>query len=467
MARRSFKRVVESVEIGDMAGEGKCVARIDGQVVFVKDVAPGDVVDIQVYKKKKKFLEAYPTRFITKSKLRQDPFCDHFGMCGGCKWQHIGYETQLHYKRQQVIDNFQRIGGLAFPEVMPIVPASPTQYYRNKLEFTFSDRRWFSKEEIDSKEENLEERGLGFHIPQMFNRIVNIDHCYLQGDPSNAIRDAVRKFAIQEDIPFFNLNTQEGVLRNLIIRTSTLGEVMVILQIKSESESTVRLLNHLKNTFPEITSLLYVVNTKRNETFHDQEIKCFDGKDHIMEQLGEMKFKIGPKSFFQTNSTQAKKLYDVAVEFADLKGDEVVYDLYTGTGTIANYVSQSAKKVVGVEYVPEAIEDAYVNSEINSVKNTDFYAGDMKDVLDEAFIQEHGKPDVIITDPPRAGMHKDVVDMIKRIAAPKVVYVSCNPATQARDLELMADLYEIKKVQPVDMFPYTHHVESVVLLELK
>ncbi|GAA0890373.1 23S rRNA (uracil(1939)-C(5))-methyltransferase RlmD [Fulvivirga kasyanovii] len=467
-------KVLKDIEIEGIAAEGKCITHYDGKVVFVTGVAPGDVADIKIIRKKKSFLEAIPLHISKYSDKRQEPFCSHFGTCGGCKWQHISYDTQLAYKHQQVIDSLERIAKVPFSNVSQILPSADTRYYRNKLEFTFSNKRWLTKEEIDS-DENLDRNALGFHIPKRFDKILDIDHCYLQPDPSNDIRLAVRELALEHDISFFDLITQQGFLRNLIIRDTSIGEVMVILQVAGDDKETLELvLNHLKNKFPEITSLNYVINTKGNETFHDLEVVNWHGKPYIMEEMPlpdapdqVVKFRIGPKSFFQTNAKQANLLYKKAWELAGLTGEELVYDLYTGTGTIANYVAHNAKKVIGIEYVEAAIEDAKVNAEINNISNTTFFAGDMKDLLNNEFIHTHGRPDVIITDPPRAGMHEDVCKVILNAAPERVVYVSCNPATQARDIAILDQKYKVTAVQPVDMFPHTHHVENIVLLELK
>lgn len=450
-----------------MAAEGKCVARVDNKVIFVRDVAPGDIADIKIIKKRKSYLEAIPLKFHTLSALREDPFCTHFGTCGGCKWQHIGYGTQLKYKTQQVVDSLERIAKVELPEILPIIGSKEQKYYRNKLDFTFTNKRWLTSEDLE-REDELEKNGIGFHLPNMFNRVVDIDHCYLQGSSSNDIRNEVRKFAIENGLTFFNVMIHEGLLRNLIIRNTSTGELMVIVQFFFESDDNQRLLEHLKNTFPEITSLLYIINEKKNETYYDLDIQTYSGKDHIIEQLDGLKFKIGPKSFFQTNTQQAEQLYRVTKELAGLTGKEHVFDLYTGTGTIANYIAKDARSVVGVESVPEAILDARINANLNGIDNTRFYAGDMKDVLKPSFVETNGgKPDVIITDPPRMGMHEDVVNMLLQLEAKKIVYVSCNPATQARDIALMDHKYKVAVVQPVDMFPQTHHVENVVLLELR
>lgn len=458
---------IDSLEITGISSEGKGVGRLDGQVVFVKETVPGDVVRARVVGKKKKFLEAYATDLLSKSKERTEPFCEHFGLCGGCKWQHMSYDAQLKYKQSHVEENLRKLSGLQLPEINPILGSEKTSFYRNKLEFTFSNFRWLTKEEIDSGEEHVR-TGLGFHIPKQYNKIINVNKCHLQADPSNEIRLRVKDFADAHGIPFYDVKKQEGFLRNLVIRTSTTGDLMVILQVFYRDQELLDLiLKFLNREFPQITSLMYVVNEKGNDSFSDLEVELYAGNDHIMEQMGDLKFKIGPKSFYQTNSVQAHELYKIAADFANLKGDELVYDLYTGTGTIANFIAQSAKKVVGIEYVEEAIADAKVNSDINGIRNTDFYAGDMKDLLGNEFINEHGKPDVIITDPPRAGMHPRVTQLLAELKADRIVYVSCNPATQARDLEILGEVYDVVRIQPVDMFPQTQHVENVVLLELK
>lgn len=467
MSRKMKNKVLENLTIERIASEGKCVTHYEGKVVFVPQVAPGDVVDVRITKGKSSFMEGQAIKIHKYSEDRVDPFCAHFGVCGGCKWQHINYTLQLSYKRQQVLDQFSRIAKVPIPEVMPIIGSADTQYYRNKLDFTFSNNRWLTREEIESGKD-FERNALGFHIPKRFDKIVDIDHCYLQGGISNDVRNELRKFALENGITFFDMIQQVGLLRNLIIRTSSTGETMVIVQFGEDQPAEIqKVMEFLAERFPEITSLLYIVNLKKNETFHDQEIHTFKGRDYIIEKMEELEFRVGPKSFYQTNSEQAYQLYKVTREFADLKGDEVVYDLYTGTGTIANFVAKKAKQVIGIEYVDAAIEDAKLNAEVNGLENTLFYAGDMKDILNDDFINEHAAPDVIITDPPRAGMHEDVVNMLLKLEAPKIVYVSCNPATQARDVALLGEKYQVDKVQPVDMFPQTYHVENVVLLTLK
>ncbi len=461
--------LLEKVTISDVAAEGKALAKVNDLVVFVPYVVPGDVVDLQVKRKKNHYAEAVAVKFYEKSPLRVEPFCQHYGVCGGCKWQCLSYEEQIKYKQKQVFDNLTRIGKIELPEFMPILGSKKTVFYRNKLEFTFSNKRWLTEDEVKQDVKYEQMNAVGFHIPGAFDKVLAIDKCWLQDDISNRIRNAIRNYAYEHDYAFFNLRTQEGMLRNMMVRTSSTGELMVLLQCKITNEGELakmkELLQYVADSFPEITSLLYVINNKCNDTIGDLDVEVFKGKDHIFEVMENLRFKIGPKSFYQTNSEQAYELYKVARTFAGLTGEELVYDLYTGTGTIANFVARQAKKVVGIEYVPEAIEDAKVNSEINGITNTLFYAGDMKDILTQDFINEHGRPDVIITDPPRAGMHNDVIDVILFAEPKSIVYVSCNPATQARDLQLLDVKYKVTAVQPVDMFPHTHHVENVVLLE--
>jgi 23S rRNA (uracil1939-C5)-methyltransferase len=440
---------------------------MDDLVLFVQHAVPGDVVDVEVTRKKKNFAEARITALKTPSHYRVEAFCQHFGTCGGCKWQHMTYDAQLIFKQKAVENALQRIGKIDVSGIEPILPSLETTYYRNKMEYTFSNKRWLTDEEIKSGEE-FGKQALGFHVPLFFDKILQISHCHLQADPSNTIRNAVDAFAVANDISYYDVRKHEGALRNLIIRNTSTGELMIIVVFAHPEEGQIDLLmNFLKQSFPEITSLLYIVNQKKNDTIFDQDIHIYSGRDHIFEEMDGLKFKIGAKSFYQTNSKQAFELYKVTKEFADLKGDELVYDLYTGAGTIANFVARNAREVIGIEYVPSAIEDAKLNSELNEIENTKFFAGDMKDVLTSDFIELHGKPDVIITDPPRAGMHVDVVERILEIEAGKVVYVSCNPATQARDLALLTSKYEVSRIKPVDMFPHTQHVENVVLLKLK
>jgi len=461
--------LLEKVTITDVAAEGKAVAKVNELVIFVPYVVPGDVVDLQVKRKKNHYAEAVAVKFHEKSPLRTEPFCSHFGVCGGCKWQCLSYEEQLKYKQKQVFDNLTRIGKVELPEFRPILGSEKTRFYRNKLEFTFSNKRWLTEEEVKQDVKYDQMNAVGFHIPGAFDKVLAIDKCWLQDDISNQIRNAVRDYAYAHNFPFFDLRTQEGLLRNIMIRTSSTGELMVVLQCKVTDDEGRRkmeeILQFMADSFPQITSLMYVINNKCNDTIGDLDVEVFKGNDHTFEEMEGLRFKVGPKSFYQTNSEQAYNLYKVAREFAGLTGNELVYDLYTGTGTIANFVARQARKVVGIEYVPEAIEDAKVNSALNSIDNTLFYAGDMKDILTNDFIAEHGRPDVIITDPPRAGMHNDVIDVILAAEPKRIVYVSCNPATQARDLQLLDGKYKVTAVQPVDMFPHTHHVENVVQLE--
>lgn len=457
---------LESITIDAVASEGKCIARHEGQVIFVEGVVPGDVVDLLVFRKKKAFMEARVAKFHSLSDKRAVPFCSHFGTCGGCKWQSLPYDEQLKFKWQQVKDSLERIAKVPLPEIKPILGSPDTQYYRNKLEFTFSNHRWLTDEEIQSGED-LEKNALGFHVPKRFDRIVDVDKCYLQGDPSNAIRTFVKDVCKQAAYPFYDIITHEGWLRNLIIRTASTGQLMVILQVAYENEDLKSLLEQIQIKFPEITSLMYVINSKGNDTFQDLEVQLFAGQDHIMEEMDGLHFKVGPKSFYQTNSKQAERLYKVAIDMARIQPHELVYDLYTGTGTLAQFAARTAARVVGLEYVEAAIEDAWINARLNKLDNVHFQAGDIKDLLTEEFMEKHGRPQVIITDPPRAGMHTDVTEALYHSGAERIVYVSCNPATQARDIQLLAERYKVAEVQPVDMFPHTHHVENVVLLQLK
>ena len=457
------------VTITDVAAEGKAIAKVNDLVVFVPYVVPGDVVDLQIKRKKNKYAEAEAVKFHEYSTVRAVPFCEHYGVCGGCKWQVLPYEEQIKYKQKEVENNLKRIGKIDLPEISPILGSEKTTFYRNKLEFTFSNKRWLTTEEVRQDVKYDQMNAVGFHIPGAFDKVLAIEKCWLQDDISNRIRNAVRDYAYEHNYSFINLRSQEGMLRNMIIRTSSTGELMVIVicKIVEESEMVLfkNLLQFIADSFAEITSLLYIINNKCNDTINDLDVQVFKGNDHIFEEMEGLRFKIGPKSFYQTNSEQAYNLYKITRQFAGLTGQELVYDLYTGTGTIANFVSRQARQVIGIEYVPEAIEDAKVNAEINGIDNTLFYAGDMKDLLTQDFINKHGRPDVIITDPPRAGMHQDVVDVILFAEPQRIVYVSCNPATQARDLQLLDSKYAVKAVQPVDMFPHTHHVENVVLLE--
>ncbi len=467
MGRKKKLPLFEKVTIENIGAEGKSLARVDNVVVFVKEAVPGDVADLQVYKKRGRYMEARVVKYHNYSDQRTEPFCDHFGVCGGCKWQHLPYERQLFYKQQQVADAFRHIAGIEIPMAFPILASDPTIRYRNKLEYTFSNHRWLLDHEAASDVPLEHTNALGLHVPGRFDKVVDLHTCYLQGEPTNQVRNFVKEIALERGLSFYDHRTNEGLLRNLIIRNTTLGEVMVILSVQFDEPVVYELLESVKAKFPDLTSLMYTVNPKKNETLYDQEIITYWGRDHIFEKLEDLTFKIGPKSFFQTNSYQALNLYRKTREFAALKGDETVYDLYTGTGTIANFIASRAGTVVGVESVPESIEDARINSEINHIGNTRFFAGDMKDIFTDGFIKENGKPEVIITDPPRAGMHAKVVDQILKISPRLIVYVSCNPATQARDVELLGKSYEVKKIQPVDMFPHTHHVENIALLEIR
>jgi 23S rRNA (uracil1939-C5)-methyltransferase len=468
LGRKKVLPLIEKVRITDIGAEGNAIARVDNQVIFVPMLIPGDVVDIKVRKKRKKYLEGSVIRFHEYSSDRIKPVCRHFGICGGCKWQHLPYDLQLKFKEKQVVDALTRIGKVSLPPVNPIRGSCDVFNYRNKLEFTFSDKRWLTREEIISDNDFDSEDALGFHIPGLFDKVLDIKECHLQGDPSNAIRDTVRRYAHRKALQFFNLRQQSGFLRNLIIRTSGDGKVMVIVVFfLDEKERREGLLDHIAEQFPQVTSLFYIINNKKNDSLADQIAVLYRGEDHLTEEMDGLRFRIGPKSFYQTNTKQALELYRVAREFAGLKGDEIVYDLYTGTGTIACFVASSARKVIGIEYIDEAVKDATVNARMNNIENTEFYSGDMRDILTSAFMEEHGRPDVIITDPPRAGMHEDVVKMIISASPAKIVYVSCNPSTQARDILYMSDKYEVAMVQPVDMFPHTHHVENVTLLVRK
>lgn len=466
MGRKKDLPLFEKVIITDIGAEGNALARVDNLVVFVPMVVPGDVVDIRVIKKRKKYLEGRVVKIHTFSGDRVKPRCIHFGICGGCKWQHLPYNLQLFYKEKQVRDNLIRIGKVELPEILPIIGSSQEYLYRNKLEYTFSNKRWLTRKEIESGDKFDNVDALGFHIPGLFDKVLNIEECHLQPEPSNHIRDAVREYSLRNGLEFFDLNKQSGFLRNLVIRNSLDGKLMVIvIFFHEDAERRNGLLDFLSSEFPQITSLMYVINSKRNDSLNDQEPILYKGADHLVEEMDGLKFRIGPKSFYQTNTLQALGLYRVAKFFAGLTGNEIVYDLYTGAGTIANFVARSAKKVIGIEYVDEAISDAKVNSSLNGITNTSFFAGDIREVLSEQFIKVNGKPDVIITDPPRAGMHEDVVKAIIKASPDKIVYVSCNPSTQARDILLLSEKYIVEQVQPVDMFPQTHHVENVVLMK--
>lgn len=463
--------ILENVEIEAVAAEGKCVAHVNDMVVFVPFVVPGDVVDLQVRKKRNSYCEATVVRFVTYSPKRIKPACEHFGICGGCKWQNLPYEEQLKAKQQQVVDQLTRIGKIALPEITPIMGSQQIFEYRNKLEFGCSNKRWYTKEELEDLPEGvgLGEGAIGFHITGAFDKIYPIQKCVLMDDYCNKVRNAIYSYAVDNGLTFYDIRAQHGLLRDLMIRNSNTGEWMLLVQFHYDEEGdhqrAMGLMQYIADQFPEITALLYVDNQKGNDTYNDLDLTVFKGNDHIFELMEDLRYKVGPKSFYQTNTEQAYHLYDVARKFAGLTGEELVYDLYTGTGTIANFVAKKARKVVGIEYVPEAIEDAKVNSEVNNITNTLFYAGDMKDILTDDFVRQHGRPDVIITDPPRAGMHTDVINVILNAHPKCIVYVSCNPATQARDLALLDTAYKVAAVQPVDMFPHTPHVENVVLLE--
>ncbi len=477
---------LDNIVVETMAAEGKCIARVEGLVIFLQGGAPGDTVEVELTKIKSNFLEGRVTAIQKLSPNRTEPFCQHFGTCGGCSWQHINYKTQLQYKQQQAVDNLERIGGLDLPSIKPIIASAKTDYYRNKLDYTFTANRWLTKEELEVKKnlpspegeggrrpDEAFEPGLGYHIPRMYDKVFDVKQCYLQPDPSNAIRLLAKEIANKENIPFFDLRKQIGFLRTLTIRTANTGEVMLILQVTYDKMEWIeKILRAITDAFPQVTSANYIINGKKNDTFADLDVICWKGNPYITEQMlspngkKTLQFRVGPKSFYQTNSDQAYELYKVAWQMADLKGDELVYDLYTGTGTIANFVAGQSKKVIGLEYVAAAIEDAKANSKLNNITNTEFFAGDIKDLLDDEFLNQHGRPDVIITDPPRAGMHEDVCKMLLKALPKRIVYVSCNPATQARDLKILSEKYTITDVQPVDMFPHTVHVENVVRLDL-
>ena len=467
MGRRNKNKVFSNLEVIDAGAKGKTIAKApDGKVVFLPNAVPGDIVDVQTFKQRTGYYEGKATVFHKLSDKRTEPACEHFGTCGGCKWQHMDYSHQLFYKEKEVVNNLTRIGHIELPEITPILGSKEQYFYRNKMEFSFSDSRWLTVEEIASTEDLGDRNALGFHIPGMWDKILDVKKCWLQGDPSNAVRNAVKDFALEHQIPFFNTRQQTGVLRTLMIRNTSIGELMIVVQFfKEDTENRIALLDHLKTTFPEITSLQYIINGKANDTIYDQDVICYHGRDHIFEEMEGLRFKINAKSFYQTNSDQAYNLYKITRDFAGLTGKELVYDLYTGTGTIAQFVAKNALKVIGVESVPDAISAAKENAILNNIDNVEFFVGDMKSVFNTEFIETHGHPDVIITDPPRDGMHKDVVAQILKITPNKIVYVSCNSATQARDLALLDSVYKISKTQAVDMFPQTHHVENVVLLE--
>jgi 23S rRNA (uracil1939-C5)-methyltransferase len=474
MGRRNkvkFK-IFEEVEVIDAGSEGKAVAKIEDKVIFIPFVVPGDIIDIQLTRRRKNYLEGKAIKFHKYSDIRIKAKCEHFGICGGCKWQVLEYEQQLKYKQKQVKDNFERIAKVKLPEIKPILGSKKIYFYRNKLEYTFSNKKWLTKFDPDNKPDKKDMNGLGFHMPGMFDRIVDIQNCYLQAAPSNVIRLELKKFALENDLSFYNVKNWEGFLRNVIIRNTNKGDLMVIVIFRDTETNKINLvMEHLKTKFPEITSLMYIVNQKRNDDIFDQEVILYYGEPFMIAEMPSvykknkiLQFKIQPKSFYQTNSDQAFELYKIAANFANLQGYEHVYDLYTGTGTIANFIADSAKKVIGLEYVQSAVEDAFENSKINNIENTEFFAGEIEKIMDDDFIAKHGQPDIIITDPPRAGMHQKVVNQILKIHPEKIIYISCNPATQARDIVLMNEHYMVEKVQPVDMFPHTQHVENVVLL---
>lgn len=468
MRKKKPLPIIENVEIVDVAAEGKSIAKIDDMVVFIPYGAPGDIVDIKLDKKKKSFAEAHIERMVRPSEIRIEPFCEHFGVCGGCKWQHLPYDFQLKFKRQQVVDALQRIAKVEIPEIPTTIGSDNTTCYRNKLEYTFSNKSWLTFEQMKSGEEFPDRNAVGFHIPGAFDKVLNINKCWLQDNISNEIRLFIRDYALSKGYTFYDLKNQQGLMRTIMVRIASTCEIMLIVVFGEDNPEAVNdVMEALKEKFPQITSLLYVINLKVNDTIGDQEVITYSGKPYIEEEMEGLKFRIGPKSFYQTNSHQAYKLYSKTREFAHLTGNELVYDLYTGTGTIANFVARQCRKVVGVEYVPEAIDDARLNSQVNGIDNTLFYAGDMKDILTDSFVAEHGVPDVMIIDPPRAGMHEDVVKVILNAAPKRIVYVSCNPATQARDVALLDCKYKITDIQPVDMFPHTHHVENIIAMDLR
>jgi len=465
---RRKKPIIRDLEITDIAAGGVSIGRHENYVIFVKGTIPGDIVDVQLTRTRKAYAESRVLEIKKFSDDRIEHFCTHFNRCGGCKWQMLPYEKQLAFKQKEVVDQLTRIGGINVEKIETIIPSEKTTFYRNKLEFTFANRRWLETDEPVMEKDDRGLEGLGFHVQGMFDRIINVDKCYLQADPSNKIRNKLREFTKADGYDYYNAHTHEGLMRNVIIRTASTGEFMIVVIFNKNDEERIKdLMEFLQKEFPQTTSLQYVVNAKFNDSIYDQDVVLFDGRDHIFEEMDGLKFKIGAKSFFQTNTEQALNLYRKTVEFANIQPDEVVYDLYTGTGTIANYVAKKCKKVVGIESVPEAIEDAKINSVINDIENTVFHAGDMKDILDADFIAMHGKPDTIILDPPRAGVHENVINVMREAAPNKIVYVSCNPATQARDIALLSDMYDIIDIQPVDMFPHTHHVENIVSMVKK
>lgn len=469
MARHKKERIIlNNIEIEAVAAEGNALAHVDGKVLFVPQCVPGDIVDVQINRKRKGYMEGSVVNLVQPSPIRLEPFCKHYGVCGGCKWQSLPYDKQLEFKQQQVIDQLTRIGHLQLPEIMPILGSEKTRYYRNKLEFTFSNRRWILSGEDAESLSPIQKLGLGFHISGFFDKVLDIEECHLQCEPANAIRLFIKDYAIKNNLSFFDLREQTGFLRNMIVRISSTGEVMLIVVFAYNDKPAIKsLLDAVKESFAQITSLHYIINGKRNDSISDLDCIHYSGEECIYEQMEEIKFRIGPKSFYQTNSEQAYRLYSVVREFAELKGDEIVYDLYTGTGTIGLFLSGNAKKVVGIEYVKEAIDDAKINASNNGIENAYFYAGDMKDMLTGKFIEENGQPDLVVLDPPRAGIHPDVASVLLEAAPKRMVYVSCNPASQARDLAILSEKYRITAVRPVDMFPHTHHVENVVALELK
>tara|TARA_Y100001935_G_scaffold253891_1_gene261367 strand:- start:1616 stop:3028 length:1413 start_codon:yes stop_codon:yes gene_type:complete len=459
---------IENIEILNTASKGKSVAKHNGRVIFVKGGVPGDICDITVFKRRKKFWEAKIEKIIKKSRYRIKPKCTHFGTCGGCKWQNMNYEAQLEFKQNQVLDNFSKIGGVTIEKFNDILGSDKIYNYRNKMEFTFSNKRWLKEDEIKNDENIIDKNALGFHVPGMFDKVIDLKKCFLQENPSNKIRNSVKEFALENNLSFFDIRNQKGFLRNLMIRNTNIGELMVLVQFYYEDKKKIDLLmNFIKKSFKEITSLLYTVNEKANNTIYDQKIICFYGRKYITEKIGDLSFKIGPKSFFQTNSDQAEVLYKSAKKLADITKNDTVYDLYTGTGTIAQFIASNAKKVIGIDSVPEAIEAANLSAIDNNISNCMFFAGDMKNMFSDNFIQKNGKPDIIITDPPRDGMHKKVIEQLLKIMCRRIVYISCNPATQARDIALLKEKYEISNMQTVDMFPHTHHVENILVLDLK
>ena len=470
MSRKNRRKNIslENIEVINTASKGKSIARHDGRVIFINGAVPGDICNITVFKKRRKYWEARVDKIIKKSKYRIEPKCSHFGTCGGCKWQNMQYDAQLNFKQNEVLNNLSKIGGVTIDKYNKILGSEKIYNYRNKMEFTFSNKRWLTQEEILSNENITDKNALGFHVPGMFDKVIDINTCHLQDEPSNTIRNSIREFALNNNLSFFDLKKQEGLLRNLMIRISKIGEIMVLVQFFNDDSKKINLLmSFIKDSFSEITSLLYTINTKPNNTIYDQEIICYSGKNYIREKIENLTFKIGPKSFFQTNSEQAKLLYSSVRKLANIKKNDVVYDLYTGTGTIAQFISNKAKKVVGIDSVPEAIDAAMESAKDNNIRNCIFYSGDMKNIFSDEFILKNGKPDVIIADPPRDGMHKKVIEQLLKILAKRIIYVSCNPATQARDLALLKEKYNIKEIQSVDMFPHTHHVENILSLDLR